>query len=463
MPMVSRTNQAVKVTIYAAILGLCLVADAAHTLRAQDVVYPGSTPQGDVLRGQGQFLKGRAMYELYSARGRQLDAQTAIAVENWNQEVYDAYMRERSARLQHRKNATKAQVEDAKRRMAETEERLRTHPTDADLVRGDALNALLLDLSDPSISSSSWRYAPVPLPEGISIRSLFFRFAPKLGDKSSGTLSGNLIALGRLDPGKGWPLFMPGDALGVEQRAYEAAHRRLLDQCEKGTLRLDAVNGLDAALLGLKVKVAAAVPTTRNYRAAAQRYVGDMQAATKIFDASTIDFAQEMIRDTHDYHPQTVGELLGFMRKYRLLFASAEGRPEDGEVYRRLYGLLRQQKEALASGPSAKPTADAMADRPPAPAAGPKPVKDELEDARTELMKLNFGRNPERGGLKRHAMQQVAVAIRDAGKGGVTKEPLEAALKDIESLQKEAKMAQVNRDYMKRASEKISAVIAAIR
>jgi hypothetical protein len=67
----------------------------------------------------------------------------------------------------------------------EKEERLRTYPTDDDVVSGDALNALLVDLSDPMISPSSWRAVPVNLPGGISIRSLFFRFAPRFGNKNS--------------------------------------------------------------------------------------------------------------------------------------------------------------------------------------------------------------------------------------------------------------------------------------
>ncbi len=134
--------------------------------------------------------------------------------------------------------------------------------------------------------------------------------------------------------------------MGAECKTYEAAHKRVLDQCEKNELKLDTVLGLDRALTVLMNKVNQAVPADRGFRVAAVRYVGDMQKATKIFDASTIDFAQEMIKDAHDYQPQNVGELLAFMRKYRLLFASAEGRPEDGDTYRALYGLLRRRRRS---------------------------------------------------------------------------------------------------------------------
>jgi hypothetical protein len=331
------------------VAALAIVAHGvtAPALLAQDVVFPGSTVEGDILRGQGQFLKGAAMYELYSARGRAIDAQTAIAVQKWNAEVYDAYMRARATQIEYRRNLTKAQIEKAKRGAAETEERLRTNPTPQDIVRGDALNALLTDLSNPSISDSSWRVAPVPLPDRVSVRSLFFRFAPRIGDKSSNSLQSNLIALGRLDPGKSWPTYLPEETLGKELRAYEAAYRNLLSSCEGGHLTLPVVDALDSALLTLRAKVKAVVPAARHFRATADRYVGDLQAATRIFDATTIDFAQEMIRDTHEYKAQTVAELLAYMRKYRLLFASAGGRPEDAETYRLLYGVLRQQKEKL--------------------------------------------------------------------------------------------------------------------
>lgn len=345
---------------------------------------------------------------------------------------------------------------------------IQASPTYEDIVRGDALNALLLDLSDPLISSSSWRFAQVPLPAGVSIRSLFFRFAPKLGDKSSTTLSGNLIALGRLDQSKGWPIYLPEDKLGAERRAYEAAYRRLLDQCEKGKLNLDDVIRLDATIVALKSKVKIAVPDTRKFRETAVRHVDYMQAATKIFDASTIDFVQEMIRDTHDFQPQTVGELLAFMRKYRLLFASAEGRPDDGDLYLLLHGLLRQQKEGLERGTEDKPATVAKRAQqtasPATPAAELKTAKDQLNEAKAELSKTNFRGLPDRRDLKLHALEKVNAAITAVEKGGLTKAPIEDALKDINSLLNDgAKMAKGNRDHLERTAERLSALLADLK
>jgi len=50
-----------------------------------DVLYPGSTVQGDVLRGEGVAYKGAAVFYLNAARARSIDADTAM---RFNQYVY---------------------------------------------------------------------------------------------------------------------------------------------------------------------------------------------------------------------------------------------------------------------------------------------------------------------------------------------------------------------------------------
>jgi hypothetical protein len=154
-------------------LASLLLVSSAPWLAAQDVVYPGSTAQGDILRGQGQFLKGAAWYEINAARAWEIDARTAMEEERWNREVFESYGRELAAA--RKRSVRNERLADAKKRMAERQERLRTKPTDDDVQNGDALNALLLDLSDPTIQESTWRYARVPLPDSLSIPRLIFQ------------------------------------------------------------------------------------------------------------------------------------------------------------------------------------------------------------------------------------------------------------------------------------------------
>jgi hypothetical protein len=109
------------------ISGLFLIAVlSAPSLRAQDVVLPGSTPQGDILRGQGQFLKRMAWYELNAAGARELGVKMARELEQWNREVYEAYLRELAVSTARRRSVRNERLAVVKRRLAEREQRLRT-------------------------------------------------------------------------------------------------------------------------------------------------------------------------------------------------------------------------------------------------------------------------------------------------------------------------------------------------
>ena len=132
--------------------------------------------------------------------------------------------------------------------LAERQERLRTKPTDDDVQNGDALNALLLDLSDPTIQESAWRYAKVPLPDSLAISRLIFQFAARRGDRNSQTLTKSLIALGRLDLEGRWPAYLAIDELARERGAYETAYAKVKTQSLEGKLTLGAVLEFDQAV-----------------------------------------------------------------------------------------------------------------------------------------------------------------------------------------------------------------------
>jgi hypothetical protein len=89
------------------------------------------------------------------------------------------------------------------------------------------------------------------------------------------------------------------------------------------------------------------LPKDRDFQGHALRHIDEMKAASAIFDAATIDLAQEMIRDTQAHDARTVGQLLAFMRKYRLMFAAADRGSVDVEGYTLLYGGMRDLKEKM--------------------------------------------------------------------------------------------------------------------
>jgi hypothetical protein len=87
----------------------------------------------------------------------------------------------------------------------------------------------------------------------------------------------------------------------------------------------------------------------------------DASAASAIFDAATIDLAQEMIRDTQAHDARTFAQLLAFMRKYRLMFAAADQGSVGMEGYTQLYGGMRELKKRLGIK-DAEPELGAVAD-----------------------------------------------------------------------------------------------------
>ena len=136
-----------------------------------DVLYPGSTVQGDVLRGEGVAYEGAAVFYVYAATARSIDADTRMRFYEYDYRSYQECLRKRARRI-----ASKAAGRNA--RLAEIQRRLRESPTEPDLASGDAPNVMLADLSDPVISPSLRDKAKVALPGGEAATPGRSRCAP---------------------------------------------------------------------------------------------------------------------------------------------------------------------------------------------------------------------------------------------------------------------------------------------
>lgn len=327
------------------LLGLCgLVA------LPQSVCIAQSQNEAAVLVGQGVFLRGAGSYNLNTAKAESINTDTVI---RWKQELrkIDA---ERRAFREQQEAGKKQKIEDVKKRLAMRERELRVNPTTNDIQNGQALNALLYDLMDPDIQSNDWTSRAVSLPKGMSVKDLIFRFIPASGSSNaSKVLSRGAIALSRLDvKGENWPTVMKDKALDKECRAYEAAYAKLRDALLADKFELKALLELDRSLEGLKSKVQTAVAKDRGFRDEALRFVEDLKDATRMFDAVTVDYAREIMVDTQEQEATTVAELVSFMLKYRLQFASAERNPTGRVLYGQIYEAMRQQTKEFAIKPS---------------------------------------------------------------------------------------------------------------
>ncbi len=303
------------------------------------------TPAGDLARGQGAYLNGAGWYNLNTAKANSVNTDAAI---RWKQDLRKIQSEKRD--LEARTAAgKKLRVEEVKQRQFEREQQLRVTPTGADVQTGEALNVLLYDLTDPAITTDDWQSKSVALPEKMSVKDLIFRFTPLSGSStSSAALSKGVIALSRLAvTGEAWPTPLQLPEVERERLGYESAYAKVQGEIRDGKFVLKSVQEMDKSLDALKAKVNSAIPVERGFRTEAGKFVEDLKNSTKMFDAATIDYAREILVDTKDHEATTVAELVAFMLKYRLQFASAERSPDASELYTKLHEALRQQHTAF--------------------------------------------------------------------------------------------------------------------
>jgi hypothetical protein len=410
-----------------------LVATGISHAQARGRGAGGSTPQGDILRGEGAFLQGAGWYELNSAKGRSIDERTLERIANWNENyfesqkhLYNAYRDRKKGELQKAYDARVA------KHMAD-ESRFRTSPTQDDVMKGLALNALLLDLSSPKLTDTDWRLAKVPLPPGMSIRDIVYRFAPKPDAKGSEGLSHGVIALSRLDV-KEWPIVLRDRKLAAERNAYEASYAKVSQECVDKDLSIPSVQSMSSAIKSLKGKASIVVPAESGYRKNAVEFVDRLDEAARMFEADTLDYAAEIVKDTREHDATTVGELLAFMRKYRLIFSSAEGVRGGGDTYAQLYGAMRKQKEALGIKDGPAPEAVHTPSRNDARPISKDDMITKIVATRSFVNDLDFRGNAERRPHKMAAFKALQDAEATVKAGRFPKDELAGARREVEAL-----------------------------
>lgn len=333
--------------------------------RGQGQRFGGVTAEGEALRSRGQYLRGMAWYNFGAARAAAIDVEAQAA---WNRAVRAEYARELAERAD-RRTARKAlrdeREQNAANRRAEARRRWREAPTREDIRSGVALDALAEDLADPRIPPARWAAAPVELPPEVTIRALAFRVAGTPRFKTLTARSPGIVAIGRM-AGQDWPLSLRRPEISRERSAYRRAVAAAVARCAQGKpLRASDVDAVRDAVLALRATAARVVPADGGRLKQAAAYLDRLDEATRIFLDN--DLAEELIRDVEQHRATTVGQLLAFMRKYRLLFAEADDTPESLATYQTLYNLLRWQKAGLdAGGPdagAAKAAKAAKADR----------------------------------------------------------------------------------------------------
>ena len=152
-------------------------------------VGPGSTAQGDYLRGVGVASFGMGVYNHQTAIANSINADTAIKV---NEYIYGCLMNEKRMNAEHRE----VMAAQDKENYNKIRQRIEQHPEARDVRKGDALNAVLEQLNNPKIQESSSRSVAVPLSVD-EVRRIPFKLGPK------GVKSFSIARLTAKDKGNG--------------------------------------------------------------------------------------------------------------------------------------------------------------------------------------------------------------------------------------------------------------------
>jgi hypothetical protein len=296
--------------------------------RAQ-FIGPGSTIQGDYLRGVGIAAAGMGVYNLRTAQANAINTQTWI---NWNEYIWNVAKNENKEAVEHRD----AMLAKHKAAYNAVQKRYVDNPEDLDLMTGNALNAVLEQLNDPKIAESSFRSAEVSLPVDV-VRRIPFKLAER-----NEKFSMNRLAI--KNKGK-LPVAFQDDRLARELRIYARALDTALEQAMNGKLQQSAIEDVEKAVEGLRLKLNAVIPPSndRTYIEAKTR-LDELDRTTRMLKTHKVEIA---LGEIDKYSGTTVNELRLFMQRHNLQFAPAEN-PDERTVYPELYTALVQQREKLS-------------------------------------------------------------------------------------------------------------------
>ncbi len=343
---------------------MCAMAVLAMSTSAR-----AQTVEGDILRGQGKFAAGAGWYNLNTAKANAINVE---AMRNYNAEVRSNYDRIYNHYLA-REEKKKGSKEDAKKRALEKIEQIKSNPTVDDIRNGEALNMIVLLLTDPEVQQKNWYTHAVALPSNATVKDIAFDYYPNRMTEKDVKVR---VSLSQVSEDVEWPIAFSSDAFTDERAAYQQAVSRVKANVKNGKVEPGEIKAVQKALDGLAAEMKKVHHDNSGYKAAASDFHGELKAATKIFDGPVVDYSKELLRETDEYEAKTVGELVAFMLKYRLFFSKANS-PRANALYNDLYSSMREQSRQLnAASPmvvsGSKPLEPVAAAK---PNSSPQPVE----------------------------------------------------------------------------------------
>ena len=300
----------------------------------------GGTVGGDYARGMGVYAAGAGIYNQQTAVANSIDTDTVM---RFNEYVYE------SQQVTNRKYFERQAILTQKRKDASDEIRKRIYenPDQRDVMNGDALNAILDQVTDPKVGSSALRSSKTMIP-GEAIQQIPFTYASQ----------GVTFSLAQLSTDENWPLALKDKVYAAERGEYLAAIEAARLKNDDGELASEDIVRVRSALRALRDKVEANPPTEKQSIPEVNTYMRGLAGFARMLEKPSID---RPIAELDKIKEVTIGDFMGFMHAYNLRFSPAVT-PKQRAVYSQLFPLLAETRDkALGQKPSvvAKANADA--------------------------------------------------------------------------------------------------------
>lgn len=293
------------------------------------------TVAGDAAQGAAVLAAGMGQYNVQTAQARSINADTAL---RYNQYLYQSRLE--SSRIYHEKLARERARND--RNAEAVRARLRDNPNAIDIARGDALNVILDELSDPRVSPGAIAYAAKSKLGGETIRDIPFNYASAAISTSVHQLTqgGAPAAL------KDRPEFAP-DRTAL--RAVAAEIRQ--EATDAGAPKPETLKRAKDLIKAAQAKAESVLPKGSADRQAADKYLKALYGFVRMLETPAVDV---LLAGVEKHPDATLGDLLKFMATFNLRFGAAQT-PRQKAIYQQLYPMLVQVRNEVAPTVAAAP------------------------------------------------------------------------------------------------------------
>jgi hypothetical protein len=302
----------------------------------------GQTVQGSELQGAGMYAMGMGRYNVESAQARSINADTAM---RWNQYMYESKMEAQ------RIWAEKENREQAKQKgnYKAIQDRVRNNPTQDDIAKGNALNIISDELSNPKLFKNAVYYGMKVKVGGEDIRDIPFQYA-------SAAISTSVHQLTQGNP----PAALMRDEFGPDRDKIKAVAAELRQEGQElGTHKPETIKKAKDQIMATKAKVEATFPQNSQERRDAEKYIRAIYGLASMLETPAVNV---LLAGVEKRPEATLGDLMDFMATYNLRFGAAETTRQRA-VYMKLYPVMAKLRDEVVPVPGSNP--------PPGPIAGP--------------------------------------------------------------------------------------------